>query len=107
MATEKTSPSAAAVADITRAILVLHRRRVILDADLAALYGVTTKRLNEQVKRNTARFPADFMLRLSPEETEALNRSHFGDGSSFSVEGMAVADEGWAEADEGCCPQLG
>jgi hypothetical protein len=46
----------APVEDITRAILVLRGHRVILDADLAALYGVTTKRLNEQVKRN-AQFP--------------------------------------------------
>src|SRR4051812_8144866 len=66
---------------ISGAILVLHRQRVILDADLAALYGVTTKRLNEQVKRNAARFPEDFMFRLSAQETDALNRSHFATGS--------------------------
>lgn len=40
----------------------------MLDSDLARVYGVTTKRLNEQVKRNIARFPADFMFRLSAEE---------------------------------------
>ncbi len=71
----------APVADISRTILVLHRQRVILDADLAALYGVTTKRLNEQVKRNAERFPEDFMFRLSAPETVALNRSHFATGS--------------------------
>jgi hypothetical protein len=81
MAKKKTPAPAAPVADIARAILVLHRQRVILDADLAALYGVTTKRLNEQVKRNAARFPEDFMFRLSAQETEALNRSHFATGS--------------------------
>jgi ORF6N domain len=81
MATKKTAATAAPVADIARAILVLHRQRVILDSDLAALYGVTTKRLNEQVKRNAARFPEDFMFRLSTQETEALNRSHFATGS--------------------------
>ena len=59
--------------DIARAILVLHRQRVILDADLAALYGVTTKRLNEQVKRNAARFPGDFMFRLSGQETTVIS----------------------------------
>ena len=42
-------------------ILVLRGQRVMLDADLAFLYGVATKRLNEQVKRNRDRFPADFM----------------------------------------------
>ena len=40
----------------------------MLDADLAALYGISTKRLNEQVRRNAQRFPADFMFRLTPEE---------------------------------------
>jgi ORF6N domain-containing protein len=71
----------APVEHITRSILTLRGRRVILDAELAALYGVTTKRLNEQVKRNAARFPADFMFRLSRIETEALNRPQFATGS--------------------------
>jgi hypothetical protein len=43
-----------------------------LDADLAELYGVSTKRLNEQVRRNTDRFPADFMFRLTPEEKKEV-----------------------------------
>jgi hypothetical protein len=81
MAMKKTAATAAPAPDITRTILVLHGQRVILDADLAALYGVTTKRLNEQVKRNAARFPEDFMFRLSSQETETLNRSHFATGS--------------------------
>jgi hypothetical protein len=67
--------------DITRAILVLRGHRVLLDTELAALYGVTTKRLNEQVKRNAERFPEDFMFRLTRAETETLNRSHFATGS--------------------------
>jgi ORF6N domain len=66
---------------IARAILVLRGRRVLLDDELAALYGVTTKRLNEQVKRNAARFPADFIFRLTPTETVALNRSQNATGS--------------------------
>jgi len=49
-------------------ILTLRGQKVILDADLAELYGVTTKRLNEQVKRNRGRFPEDFMFQLSSEE---------------------------------------
>jgi len=68
-------------AGITRAILVLRSHRVLLDAELAALYGVTTRRLNEQVKRNAERFPKDFMFRLTGSEVEALNRSHFATGS--------------------------
>lgn len=42
--------------------------RVMIDADLAALYGVPTRRLNEQVKRNADRFPGDFMFQLTPDE---------------------------------------
>ena len=49
--------------------------------DLAALYGVPTKRLNEQVKRNSSRFPPDFAFRLTPEEAEELNRSQNATGS--------------------------
>jgi len=59
---------------ITRSILVLRRQRVILDRELAAIHGVTTKRLNEQVKRNAERFPEDFMFQLTREEAE-LSRS--------------------------------
>jgi len=57
---------------VERVILILRGRRVILDSDLAALYGVPVKRLNEQVKRNAARFPDDFMFRLTPEEFASL-----------------------------------
>jgi phage regulator Rha-like protein len=53
-------------------ILVLRGQKVILDADLAELYGVAVKRLNEQVKRNAERFPADFLFRLKPIERRAL-----------------------------------
>ena len=53
----------------------------MLDVDLAALYGVTTKRLNEQVKRNRERFPDDFMLRLTSTDVETLNRSQIATGS--------------------------
>jgi hypothetical protein len=69
------------VRDIARTILVLRGHKVLLDAELAALYGVTTKRLNEQVKRNAERFPEDFMFQLTRAETEALNRSQFATGS--------------------------
>ncbi len=69
------------VQDITRAILVLRGQRVLLDAELAALYGVTTKALNQAVKRNAERFPEDFMFRLTRTEVEALNRSQIVTGS--------------------------
>lgn len=57
---------------IERSILYIRGERVILDADLAALYGVTTARLNEQVKRNADRFPKDFAFRLTRDEFENL-----------------------------------
>ena len=60
------------VATITPAIRTIRGQKVLLDEDLARIYGVTTKRLNEQVKRNAKRFPADFLFRLTPAETESL-----------------------------------
>lgn len=53
-------------------ITVLRHHKVILDADLAELYGVSVKRLNEQVKRNQERFPSDFMFQLTVKEHAAL-----------------------------------
>jgi hypothetical protein len=57
---------------ITRSILVLRRQRVLLDRDLAEIYGVSTGRLNEAVKRNAARFPEDFMFQLTEPEAQNL-----------------------------------
>lgn len=64
---------------IERAIFLIRGERVILAKDLARLYGVTTKRLNEQVKRNRERFPEDFMFQLTREEVESFkpSRSQF------------------------------
>src|ERR1700723_2448608 len=53
-------------------ILEIRGQKVLLDSDLAALYGAPTKRLNEQVRRNRERFPEDFMFQLTEEETEAM-----------------------------------
>lgn len=66
---------------ISQAIRIVRGRRVLLDSELATLYGVATKRLNEQVKRNLDRFPEDFLVRLSRAEVEALNRSQNATGS--------------------------
>ncbi len=57
---------------ITGTIIVVRGHRVILDSRLAGIYGVTTGRLNEAVKRNKARFPADFMFQLTAAEHAAL-----------------------------------
>jgi hypothetical protein len=60
-------------------IFTIRGQRVILDADLARIYGVPTKRLNEQVRRNADRFPPDFMIQLTPSETKEVQclRSQF------------------------------
>lgn len=67
--------------EIAHAIQLARGRRVILDHDLASIYGVSTSRLNEQVKRNGARFPEDFAFRLTPDEIRTLNLSQNATGS--------------------------
>jgi hypothetical protein len=57
---------------IQQRIFVVRRRHVMLDEDLAKLYGVETRRLTEQVKRNQERFPPDFMFQLTKDEASAL-----------------------------------
>lgn len=57
---------------IASRILLIRSQKIILDMDLAALYGVTTKRLNEQVKRNGERFPQDFVFQLTSEEKKEV-----------------------------------
>ena len=65
-------------------ILNLRGQKVILDADLAELYGVPTKRLNEQVKRNAERFPMDFRWPLKADEWEEVIRSQIATASPQS-----------------------
>jgi len=66
---------------IQNMIYVIRGQRVMLDSDLAKLYGVETKRINEQVKRNLERFPGDFMFNLTSDEYEIL-RSQIATSSS-------------------------
>lgn len=68
----ETKQSLVSIETIAQSILLLRRQRVILDADLARLYGVTTKQLNQAVKRNRDRFPEDFIFELTPEEKSEL-----------------------------------
>ena len=83
---------------IAAKILVIRGKRVMLDKDLAVLYEVKAKRLNEQVARNKKRFPEDFMFQLTEEESECL-RSHFATSNRggrrylpyvFTQEGVAM-----------------
>jgi hypothetical protein len=71
-ATEKTGIQIVAAPAIEKRIFVIRGRQVMLDEDLADLYGVETKRLIQQVKRNLKRFPDDFMFQLTRAEAEAL-----------------------------------
>ena len=66
--------------EIESKVIIIKDQRVILDSDLAKLYGVSTKRLNEQVRRNLDRFPADFGFQLDPKEIRLL-RSQFATSS--------------------------
>ena len=59
---------------IAQAIFVIHKQKVMLDYDLAALYGVEARALNQAVKRNANRFPVDFMFRLPGEEMESVSQ---------------------------------
>jgi hypothetical protein len=62
--------------DIANRILIVRGQRVLLDQDLALLYDVTIKRLNQQVRRNLDKFPDDFLFPLEPSESDSL-RMHF------------------------------
>ncbi len=67
-----TSKSMITVDAIEQMIFLIRNTKVMIDRDLAKLYGVSTKRLNEQVKRNKKRFQTDFMFRLNKEEKDKL-----------------------------------
>ncbi|MBI5632377.1 MAG: ORF6N domain-containing protein [Nitrospirae bacterium] len=62
---------------VEKKIFLIRGRRLMLDRDLAELYGVETKVLNQAVKRNLNRFPEDFMFQLTPEEAVEFSRSQF------------------------------
>jgi hypothetical protein len=72
MAARKTTKRVATIAEIERSIHVIRGQRVMLDADLATLYGVTTRQLNHQVSRNKNRFPPDFAYQLTRQELTSL-----------------------------------
>lgn len=99
-AAEKTELQAASAPAIENRIYVIRGRQVMLDEDLADLYGVETRVLVQQVKRNVKRFPADFMFQLTKSEAEALRSqiviSNIGRGGRryepyvFTEQGVAM-----------------
>jgi len=80
IAKKPTADALIVTARIARQILVIRGQKVMIDADLAALYDVPTKRLNQQIKRNAERFPADFVFQLSRVERDEVvaNCDHLG-----------------------------
>ena len=96
----KSSPPTALLPRIESRIVVLRGQRVMVDADLAALYGVTTKRLNEQIKRNADRFPGDFMFKLdAAEKAEVVaNCDHLGKLKFSKVLPFAFTEYGAIQA---------
>ena len=85
---------------IAQNIYLIRRQKVMLDSDLAELYGVPTKVFNQAVRRNRKRFPTDFMFELTPQETSAL-RSQFvtlenGRGRYSKYSPMAFTEQGVA-----------
>lgn len=91
---------AMSIEGIAHRIFLIRSHKVMLDSDLAELYGVATRILNQQVRRNVRRFPADFMFRLTPEVTNRLRSqiviSNIGRGGRrylpyvFTQEGVAM-----------------
>ena len=77
-------------------ILLIRGERVILDSDLAEHYGVTTKKLKEEVKENKDRFPKDFMFKLNKKEKTELseNYEHLSDLKSCKTQPYAFTEEG-------------
>jgi hypothetical protein len=96
----KKKQSLATIEPIEPVIRMIRGQRVILDSDLAKIYGVPTKRLNEQVKRNRERFPEDFMFQLTAHEVKRLrsqtgisNRSQFATGSEEDLRAQIATSD--------------
>jgi hypothetical protein len=73
------------IGEVAQRIVLIRGQRVVLDTDLAAFYGESTKRLNQQVNRNRARFPEDFMFQLSDEEFANLRLQSATSSSATSA----------------------
>jgi len=85
------------IGQIAKSILVLRGQRVMLDRDLAVLYGVQTRVLNQAVKRNSDRFPEDFVFTLSREEIQRISQTVTSSASlKFSKQARAFTEQGVA-----------
>jgi ORF6N domain len=98
LTSDQPDPAAAAfeplsIGEIAQRIVFIRGQRVVLDTDLAAFYGETTKRFNQQVSRNRARFPEDFMFQLSAEEFANL-RLQFATSRATGAKGPVGVGHG-------------
>ena len=84
------------VEKIERAIFLIRGQKVMLDKDLAQLYGVETRVLNQAVRRNTERFPADFMFELTRKEIMRISQFVISSDLKFSRNVLAFTQEGVA-----------
>ena len=100
MAAKKSNLSVIPAGRIESSILVVREQRILLDRDLAALYGVETRVLNQAVRRNRERFPADFMIELSRDEIRTMSQIVISsDGQAplkFSKSVFAFTEQGVA-----------
>src|SRR4029453_9145398 len=83
-------------------ILSIRGQKVVLDSDLAAVYGVATKRLNEQFRRNRKRFPEDFAFQLTADEFESL-RSQI---ATLNQSETTVTNRSQSATASGCLPRM-
>ena len=95
-------PASLQLVNLEKRIYVFRSQKVMLDADLAQLYGVETKRLKEQVKRNRSRFPEDFLIEMTLRETGKWQRSRSqiatlnGRGNNAKYRAFAFTEQGVA-----------
>jgi hypothetical protein len=94
----KTDP--VAPPQIEQAILLVRGQRVMLDRDLAAIYGVTTSNLNKAVRRNLSRFPGDFMFQLTADEASRFQFGILKKGLHFKCLPYVFTQEGVAMPQE-------
>jgi ORF6N domain-containing protein len=92
----KAEPWKISVERLEKAIFLIRGERVMLDRDLAELYGVETRTLNQSVKRNLERFPDDFMFELTREEIMGISQVVTSSGLKFSKRVTAFTEQGVA-----------
>jgi ORF6N domain len=82
--------------NVERSIFLVRGQKVLLDRDLATLYGTTTRLVNQAVRRNRERFPADFLLELTREEIQGISQFETSSGLKFSKSAFAFTEQGVA-----------